>query len=196
MFQRLALSRRAVIGLVLAAALPVLAGCGLEAKDYTSKEHATVQGASNHIAAIDIRDVFITSDADLSGTIKTYLVATLVNNSKSADSLTGVTTSLGPATIGGAGAATGTVTLPPSTVSPVQLSDPSIDSTAPTITIQTTNQPTVGTTAQVTFDFAVAGQSPQLAVPVIAGGESLSPERAVPYGQATPPVETEPSASD
>ena len=49
---------RIASGLVLTATLATVAGCGMEAPDETAKEHASIQAASNHIGAIDIRNAW------------------------------------------------------------------------------------------------------------------------------------------
>lgn len=187
---------RATVLAALALATPVLAGCGIEAKDETSKEHATIQAASDHIGAIRIRNAFITSipgagQVTKSGATRSYLVVTLINNGTTADTFTGVSTSLGAAVLTPAsGATTGKsgVTLPPGVV--VQISDPAINPTAPTLVI-TGSSAAVGTTQQVTFSFANAGTTGPISVPVVDPGGSLSPTRVIPTTQITPtpPIE-------
>jgi hypothetical protein len=176
---------------VLALATPVLAGCGMEAKDETSKEHAAIQAASNHIGAIRIRDAYITSPPGAgqltkTGATRSYLVVTLVNNGSQVDYFTGVSTGLGISVLN-PGAATNVaangVALPPGVV--VQISDPEINPAAPTLEITGTS-PVVGTTQNVTFSFARAGTTGQLAVPVVDPGGSLSPTQVVPTDQITP----------
>jgi hypothetical protein len=173
-------TQRTVAAAALALALPVLTGCGLEAKDETQKEHTEVQAASNHIGGIRIRNAFITGTdaATLTGGT-TYLVVTLVNDGTKPDTFNGVTTSLGTATLSG-----GPVTLPPGVV--VEISDPQIDPTDPTLTVDGT--PTVGTTVPVQFSFAVAGTTSALAVPVVNGTEGLAPTQVIPTTQATVPT--------
>ncbi|MGN6474475.1 MAG: hypothetical protein ACTHK4_12620 [Mycobacteriales bacterium] len=182
---------RAMVFAALALATPVLAGCGMEAKDETSKEHAAIQAASNHIGAIRIRDAFITSvpgpgQLTKTGATRSYLVVTLVNNGSQPDTFTGVSTGLGISVLNPGGATTiGTngVTLPPGVV--VQISDPEINATAPTLVI-TGSSPVVGTTEAVTFSFARAGTTGQIPVPVVDPGGSLSPTQVIPTDQATP----------
>lgn len=173
-------TQRTVAAGALALALPVLAGCGMEAKDETSKEHSQIQAASEHIGAIKIRNAFLTTlpGGGSAGAGKTYLVVTLVNDGKTADQLTGVTTSLGDATLQG-----GSVTLPPTVV--VSISDPQIDPQAKTATIAAATAPTVGTMAQVEFSFANAGTTGEIDVPVVAPGGSLTPIQVIPTTQAT-----------
>jgi hypothetical protein len=186
---RRAIKPRATAFVALALATPVVAGCGIEAKDETSKEHAAIQAADNHIGAIRIRDAYITStpgDVTKAGATRSYLVVTLVNNSTRPDTFTGVSTGLGVSVLNaGAGATVGTngVTLPPGVV--VQISDPQISPTAPTVVI-TGSTPIVGTTEPVSFSFANAGTTPQIAVPVVDPGGSLSPTQVIPTDQATP----------
>lgn len=173
-------TQRSIAAGALALVLPVLAGCGMEAKDETSKEHTQIQAASNHIGAIKIRNAFLTTLPSAtsvdSGT--TYLVVTLVNDGRTPDALTGVTTPLGTATLQG-----GPVTLPPGVV--VSISDPELDPSATTLAVTTATAPTVGTTEPVSFSFATAGTTENLDVPVVAPGGSLSPDQVIPTTQAT-----------
>lgn len=182
---------RAIVFVALALVTPVLAGCGIEAKDETSKEHASIQAASNHIGAIRIRDAFITSvpgpgQVTKTGSTRSYLVVTLVNNGTQPDVFTGVSTGLGVSVLNPGGATkigTNGVPLPPGVV--VQISDPQINPDAPTLVITGTN-PVVGTTQAVTFSFARAGTTAQLPVPVVDPGGSLSPTQVIPTTQETP----------
>lgn len=181
---------RALAFTAIALAIPVLAGCGIEAKDETSKEHSQIQAANFHIGGIRIRNAFITSlpgenQTTKAGTVRSYLVVTLVNNSSKPDALTGLSTGLGIVTLKpGADTTIGTsgVTLPPGVV--VQISNPEINPTAPTAVIEGT-LPVVGTTELVTFSFANAGTTRQIAVPVVSPGGSLSPTQVIPTDQAT-----------
>ncbi len=196
MIQRPVRTRRLVSAVALAAIVPVLASCGLEAKDETSKEHAAIQAASNHLGPIDIRNVFIANVADSTGTIRPYLVATLVNNSAKVDTRTAVSTSIGAGTLDDTDAAAGGITLPPNTQFPVQLSDPNIDSTDPSVTIAAKSLPADGTTVTVSFTFAAAGQIKAFAVPVVDDNYTLNPTESVPTNQATPPAEDAPPTDD
>ncbi len=182
--------QRLLVLTALALATPVLAGCGIEAKDETSKEHAEIQAASNHIVGIRIRNAFITpatgtTATAAAGSARSYLVVTLVNNGRHADQLTGISTSLGTATLNthgdGAGASSG-VDLPHGVL--VRIATPEMDPDAPTLEI--TGMPAVvGTTALVSFTFANAGTTQQIAVPVVSPGRNFSPTQAVPTDQAT-----------
>lgn len=182
-------TQRAVLLASLALATPVLAGCGMEAKDETSREHSQIQAASNHVGSVRIRNAFITSlpgadQVTQTGSTRSYLVVTLINNGAD-DALTGVSTGLGIATLNaGPDATIGTngIALPRGV--PVQISDPELDPTTATIVI-TGSAPTVGTTQLVTFSFARAGTTRQLAIPVVSPGRSLSPTKVVPTNQAT-----------
>ena len=187
---------RIASGLVLTATLATIAGCGIEAPDETSKEHASIQAASNHIGSIDIRNAYVVNASDDSGNLHPYLVVTLVNNATTPDLLTGITTSVGSVSLDDADAAAGGVTVPPRTVDGVQFADPQIDSTDPTASIDTSKQLTVGTTINVSFAFENAGQIKAFAVPVEDNDFSLSPTAPVGTEVATPPAETAPSADD
>lgn len=176
---------RATVLAALALATPVLAGCGLEAKDETSTERSQIQAAANDIGAVKIRNAFITTVPGTDGAARTYLVVTLVNNSKAADALTGVTADFGVASLkAGPETTIGTsgLVLPSGVV--VQVSNPEINPDAATVQVTGTT-PVVGTTQLVTFSFANAGTTPQLAVPVVSSGGSLSPTQVIPTDQAT-----------
>jgi hypothetical protein len=182
------IARRTSVVVALALATPVLAGCGMEAKDETSKEYSQVQAASNHIGAIKIRNAFITTLPG-GGTgpagPHTYLVVTLVNNSHTADALTGISTSGGAITPhAGADTTIGTSGVPLPSGVVVQISNPEINPDAPTLEL-TGSAPVVGTTQLVTFSFANAGTTKPIAVPVVSSGGSLSPTQVVPTDQAT-----------
>jgi hypothetical protein len=178
-------STRAAAIVVLAALLPVLAGCGLESKDETSKEHAAIQAANYHIGGIRIRDAFITTplaptSAPASANAASYLVVTFVNDGLSSDTFTGITTTIGTTTLTG-----GPVRLPRGVA--VQVSDPLINPAAPRLRI-TGIPPTVGSTVDVQFSFAGAGTTTPIAVPVVAGSPSLVPVQPLPTTTATVPT--------
>jgi copper(I)-binding protein len=183
------IARRASVLVALALATPVLAGCGIEAKDETSKEHTQIQAASSHIGAVRIRNAFITSLPDATqsaatGATRSYLVVTLVNNG-SDDVLTGISTGLGTSTLNaGPTASVGAngVPLPKGVV--VQVSNPEINPDAATVVISGIT-PKVGTTVPVTFTFQRAGTTRPIAVPVVNPGGSLTPTQIVPTDQAT-----------
>ncbi|HVT66095.1 MAG TPA: hypothetical protein VHD81_13155 [Mycobacteriales bacterium] len=179
---------RSVVLVTLASS--VLAGCGMEAKDETSKEHSQIQAASNHIGAIRIRNAFITTQpastgAGSTGSGRTYLVVSLLNRGSAPDALTGVTTDLGSATLTAgpdASVASTGVVLPPHVL--VQVSTPEINPDAATLEIAGT-PPAVGTTELVSFTFANAGTTGKIEVPVVSPGGSLSPTQVIPTDTPT-----------
>jgi len=188
--QRPGFGRRAAVATVLGLALPVLTGCGLEAKDETSKEHSQIQAAASEVSGIRIRNAFITTPlVPVGKSPDAYLVVTLVNGGRAADQLVGVSTATGVATVPG-----GSISLPPGVV--VSISDPDIDSSVPAIPISG-KAPTVGTTVPVEFSFATAGNSIELQVPVVSpDGLGLAPTQSIPTDQATPPAAEAPLATD
>lgn len=185
-------SRRVVAGLVLGLSLPVLTGCGIEAKDVEDHEHTSVQSANYTIDGVAIRNAYITTPLTTakgkSGTTA-YLVVTFVNDGKQTNQLTEVSTPLGVATI-----PQGSLALPPGVA--VRVSDPDIDSSLAAIPISG-KTPVADTTVAVTFSFTPAGSTGPIQVPVVAPeGLSLSPTTTVPTGRATPPSDDAPLASD
>jgi hypothetical protein len=172
-------TQRTIAAGALALALPVLAGCGIDSKDETQKEHSQVQAADDQIGDIQIRDAFLTTPLGPNGIAgnRTYLVVTLVNNGSTPDTFTGVTTALGTATL-----SSPSVTLPPGVV--VQISDPQINPTAPTLVVSGTT-PIVGNVEPMQFSFATAGTTPDIDVPVVNPGGNLQPTQVVPTIQAT-----------
>lgn len=171
-------TQRAVAGAALAVLLPILAGCGIDASDQTSNARPQVQAADHTIGAVRIRDAYITTLPDATGANTNYLVVTLVNDGRSSDTFTGISTSLGTGTF-----SKGPVTLPKGVV--VQLSDPEIDPTAPTLTVSGAT-PTVGTTVGVKFSFADAGTTGTIPVPIVTPGANLNPTQLIPTTQDTP----------
>lgn len=199
MIQRSAAGRRAAVAVVLSLAVPVLTGCGLEAKDETSKERSQIQAAADQIGGIRIRNAFITAPLvslpAVSGTStkpgppgpSAYLVVTLVNDGPT-DVLTGISTTIGVGTL-----SSGSVTLPRGVV--VQISDPDLDPSAPAIAISG-KTPTVDTTVPVKFEFTTAGETSQIQVPVVTPPTGMGPTQVIPTTRATPPAEDAPLASD
>jgi hypothetical protein len=195
------IQRRTVAGIVVAATLSMLAGCGFESPDVESSEHASVQAADFSVGAVRVRDVFVTSTHPLSGAVApVHLVVTFVNDGTTADALTGVTSSLGPATLSGTGVqavgATGSALILPPRAMPVEVGDPKQTPNGPTITIAAATQPVVGTFVRVTFTFANAGSSSSEQVPVVPPGETTVPTQPVPTATASVPSEVGVSASD
>jgi copper(I)-binding protein len=165
------IKRRALIGVFLVAAIPVLSGCGLEVKDETSKESSPVQARDVSVGAIDVRNAFITYDtlpapnpnveeplpvATASGS-GGYLVVTLVNNGVKQDALTGVSSPLGTITPTGGSL----VRLLPGI--PVAFGSPGTASAGPYLNVASVNPAADGTNILVRFTFANAGS---LTVPV------------------------------
>jgi copper(I)-binding protein len=180
------IQRRAIIGVVLAAAIPVLSSCGLEVKDETSRESSPVQAADTSVGAIDVRDAFVTYDpqsgiqplASASPGVpgaanagQGFLVVTLVNNGTKPDDFTGATSPLGTIALQGNPQQASPVN-PASTVTllpgvPVTFGAPTLGSTGSTLQIAAGGTPaTTGTDVQVQFSFTNAGSS-TVAVPVV-----------------------------
>jgi hypothetical protein len=175
------IQRRALIGVVLAAAIPVLSGCGLEVSDETSKEQSSVQATDFSVGSIDVRDAFITYPAATSttGTSRGYLVVTFVNNGTTIDEFTGATTSLGAVSVTGSGsagpgsgnAASGAVTLLPGT--------------GPTLRIAAGTPASVGTTVPVQFSFTTSGTGTAQLPIVNTLGETVLPTQSIPAPRST-----------
>jgi hypothetical protein len=193
------IQRRAVAGIVFAATMSMLAACGFESPDVEASEHASVQAADFSVGAVRVRDAFVTS-VQTSGTPTVDLVVTFVNDGTTAETLTGVTTPLGAATISGAGVtasgATGTaLTLPPLGV-PVEVGDSLQSPHGPNITIAATTQPVLGAFVPVAFTFGSAGSSAAEQLPVVPAGETTQPTQPVPTAAASVPSAVGVSASD
>jgi copper(I)-binding protein len=204
------ISRRAVIGVVLAAAIPLLSSCGLEVKEETSRESSPVQATDVSVGPIDIRDAFVTYDqtgiqplastppgvpgAGDSG--PGYLVVTLVNNGKQADHFTGATSPLGTITLQADPQQTGpvsrssAVTLLPGV--PVAFGSPSVGSTGSMLRIAQGGTPgTVGTDVRVQFSFTNAGTA-NLQVPVVDSANiTVDPRQTVPVPTSTETLPSE-----
>jgi hypothetical protein len=187
------IQRRALIGVVLAAAIPVLSGCGLEVSDETSKEQSSVQATDFSVGSIDVRDAFITYPAATSttGTSRGYLVVTFVNNGTTIDEFTGATTSLGAVSVTGSGsagpgsgnAASGAVTLLPGV--PVAFGAPTLGSTGPTLRIAAGTPASVGTTVPVQFSFTTSGTGTAQLPIVNTLGETVLPTQSIPAPRST-----------
>lgn len=185
------IQRRAIIGVVLLAAIPALTGCGLEVKDETSREQSPVQARDVAIGAIDVRDAFITYPTastaapteetplpvatSTSGSTTGYLVVTLVNNGRRPDTLTGITSPLGTISASGGGSA---VQLLPGI--PVAFGAPQLGGTGPSLQVSSTTPATEGTNVLVDFSFANAG-SVTVPVPVVESDDTTTvPNQAIP----------------
>jgi copper(I)-binding protein len=196
------IQRRALIGVVLVAAIPVLTGCGLEVKDETSKEQSPVQARDVSIGAIDVRDAFITYDTttgpsgatsenplplatSISGTSTGYLVVTLVNGASKPDTLVSVTSPVGSIS---SSEVTNTQLLPGV---PVAFGAPETGGTGPMLTIADATPAKQGTNVAVTFTFAHAGTQ-TIPVPVVESDDSSTvPTQAVPTPTTTETLPSE-----
>jgi copper(I)-binding protein len=200
------IQRRAIIGVVLAAAIPVLSGCGLEVAEETSHEASPIQGTNASIGTIGVRDAFVTYDAPsgiqplattppgvpgAGNTGPGYLVVTLVNNGPKRDTLTGVSSQLGSVTVHAVddhhlnaeqtGAANpSAATLLPGI--PVTFGTPDLGGdNGSTLQIATGGAAgTSGTEIKVQFTFANAGTATVLVPVVVAGDVSVDPTQTVP----------------
>jgi copper(I)-binding protein len=210
------ISRRAVIGVVLAAAIPLLSSCGLEVKEETSRENSPVQATDISVGSIDIRDAFVTyapqtgiqplastppgvPGAGNSG--PGYVVVTLVNNGKKADHFTGATSPLGtitmqpspqqanPGQIGPVNPS-GPVLLRPGV--PVAFGAPSVGSTGSTLLIAPGSTPgTLGTDVQVRFSFTNNGAA-TVQLPVVDSANiTVDPTQTVPVPTSTETLPSE-----
>jgi copper(I)-binding protein len=159
------IQRRALIGVFLVAAIPVLSGCGLEVKNETSKEKSPIQATNVSVGAVAVRNAFITYDTQAApnqnieeplpvataASAGGFLVITLVNNGRRADELTSVSSPLGAIT-----ATSGfPVRLLPGV--PVSFGSPGTASAGPYLTIASVNPAADATNIAVQFSFANAG---------------------------------------
>jgi hypothetical protein len=201
------IQRRLVVGIVAVAAFSMLAACGFQSPDVEATEHASVQAADFTVGSVDVGDAFVTSvSGGAGGGSSLFVSATFVNNALTTTStLTGVTTPLGTATINSAAGNVigGALALPPKGVpvvveagAPSALSGQSTQSTVPTITIETTTTPALGTYVPARFTFSGGESSPVIQLPVVPPGETTSATQPLPTGVATPPIEPGVSASD
>jgi hypothetical protein len=210
------IQRRAVIGVVLAVAIPVLSGCGLEVHEETSHETSPIQATNAAVGTIEVRNAFVTYDASTgiqpqatapTGTPGSgnsgpgYLVVTLVNNGSTRDVLTGVGSQLGTVTVHQASQSSGSsstqstssdsVTLLPGI--PVTFGTPSLGGTNSS-TMQLSSGGATGTTGtevRVQFRFANAGSLTALVPVVASGGVTVDPTQTVPAPTSTETVPSE-----
>jgi hypothetical protein len=182
------IQRRVVAGIVFAASTSTLAACGFQSPDVTTSEHNSIQAHDFQVGAVRVRDAFVTTVSTTAPAATTYLVLTLVNDSPTADSLTGITTPLGKVRLTGDSVG-GALAVPAHGV-PVSLEDPAgIDQSGATAMIVTTAPPALGTFVSVQLSFANGGASPTELVPVVPATETTAVSSPVPAGTATPPVE-------
>jgi copper(I)-binding protein len=205
------ISRRAIIGVVLAAAIPLLSSCGLEVKEETSREKSPVQATDFSVGPVEIRDAFVTYDqssgiqplasnpagAPGAGDAGTgYVVVTLVNNGRRIDYFTGATSPLGAITPQTSLSVPGSVNSPlgfkllPGI--PVEFGAPSVGSTGAMLRIAGGGTPAaVGTEVRVTFNFRNAG-SATVQVPVVDSQNiTVDPRQTVPVPTSTETLPSE-----
>jgi hypothetical protein len=188
------IQRRAVAGIVLAASTSMVAACGFEAPDVTAHEHNSVQAADFSVGAVRVRAVAVTSLQTSETATTSYLLVTLVNDGTATDTLTGVTSSLGPVTLTGAGVLGGALTLPPGV--PVEVDQPLLSPGGPTAAFTTTATPAAGTFVPVSFTFETAGTSPTEQAPVVPSTETTAPTVAITQSPAAGPTASGERASD
>lgn len=186
--------RRSAVGLGLAVGATLLAGCGFESPAYTYNEHASIQGAVARTGPIEISDASLTSLQTSELHTTTYLIATIINNGRRADTLTGVTSPLGSVQLTGTGVVGGSLALPPGV--PVKIDQPLVAPNGPTAAVQATAAPAEGTDDNFVFTFANAGPTAQIPVPVVPPDQSLSATSPVPTATASVPVPSGEPASD
>lgn len=207
------IQRRAIIGVVLAVAIPVLSGCGLEVQEETSHEKSPIQGTNATVGSIGVHNAFVTYSAPSgiqplattppgvpgagnSGT--GYLVVTLVNNGPKRDELTGVSSQLGAITVHAVDAHTNqdqTIPVNPSAATllpgiPVTFGTPALGGdNGSTLQIATgAAAGTSGTEIKVQFTFTNAGTATVLVPVVVAGNVTVDPTQTVPVPTSTETV--------
>lgn len=183
------IQRRVIAGLALAASTTMLAACGFDSPAVTNTEHSSIQGTSFATGSIDIRAAFVSAVSSGAATAGSPLavVVTFVNNGK-ADRLISASSPLGPVSLVGPGTQSGSLALPAGV--PVQIVDPSLDTSGPAMTIAATKAAPVGTFVRVSFTFANAGKSATVQVPVLPRGETEQVTTRITGAPATPPVVT------
>jgi copper(I)-binding protein len=208
------IQRRAIIGVVLAVAIPVLSGCGLEVQEETSHETSPIQGTNASVGSIGVRNAFVTYDAPTgiqplastppgvpgSGNTGTgFLVVTLVNNGSKRDVLTGVSSQLGAITVHGVDQNAGSNPTQPVTSSspvtllpgiPVTFGTPALGGdNGSTLQIATgAKSGTSGTEIKVQFTFTNAGTATVQVPVVVAGNVTVDPTQTVPVPTTTETV--------
>jgi hypothetical protein len=146
---------------------------------------------------VRVRNAYVTSVRTGAKPPVPYLVVTLVNDSPTADTLTGITSSLGAVTLTGAGVLGGTLRVPAKGV-PISIDQPLLRPNGPSAAFQTAaaTVPGPGTYVPVQLSFSVAGVSPTEQVPVVPATETTAVATPVPQVTATPPTQAGESASD
>jgi copper(I)-binding protein len=174
-------SPRRSLGIFLITGL-FAAGCGVGRHSETDAEHATPYLANASVGSIGVRAArIVLAGSAASGTTGTsapqaYLLATLVNDSDTADTLTSATVA------GGAVQAAARVSVPAQQA--IQLGEPDLGLTGPVLTVGALSTPLqVGTTQQVTFTFQNAGTR-VLQVPVIESSDVGTTASAAPVSSS------------
>lgn len=188
-------NRSAVVGLVAAASILSLAGCGLDSPAVTNHEHTSVQGNDFAVGPVKVRDVFVTSLQTSESATTSYVVATLVNTSATSQSLTGISSPAGSVTLTGSGVFGGTLSVPPNGV-PLEIDQPLLSPDGPTAALDASTAPAAGTFVPLQFAFGNAGTSTTQQVPVVPPTETTASSSPVPETSLTPLPETGESASD
>jgi hypothetical protein len=153
-------SPRRSLGIVLISGL-FAAGCGVGLHSETDKEHATPYLANVSIGPIGVRAVRVVLVSSPSSTTpgpQAYVLASLVNSSGTADTLTSATVGGGAvAAVDSTGAAASVnLTVPPQQL--VQLGEPDLGLPGPVLGVGALQKPLqAGTTTTVTFTFQSAG---------------------------------------
>lgn len=160
------------------------AGCGAGRDTETDKERSTPYLASVSAGSVAVRAIrVVLSDTGTSSnasatTPQAYLIATLVNRSRS-----GQTESLTGATVAGSavtpvGGSTAAISLPPQQV--VQIGDPDLGFTGPALGVGALQQGlATGTTTTVTFTFQTSG-TVSVQVPVMTSSDVGTTASAAP----------------
>jgi len=186
------IQRRVVVGVVFAAAMSMLAACGFESPAVEDHEQASVQATDFSVGSLRLADTSVVAATTSSAVPQFYVVVTIVNDSGANDTLTGVTTSQGTVTLGGTGAVNGQLPLPPGV--PVKINVPSAGGATLAVTASPT--PQTGAYVPIVFDFAKAGPSQTVQVPVVPAGETTAATQPVPTQTASVPTEVGATAND
>ncbi|HTW21261.1 MAG TPA: hypothetical protein VME70_13740 [Mycobacteriales bacterium] len=185
--------RRAVVATVFVVSAATLSACGFEAPAIETTEKPSIQAVDVKVAAVDVDDTAITTTT-VNGVPHYWLQATFVNNGRTSDTLTRVTTTSGTMTINPAATAGSTgasqppaagVVLPPGI--PVEIGSPVPGATGPSVSAALSPPPQVGDYVTVVLTFAQAGTSARIQVPLIPAGETTNPTQPLPTGTASVP---------
>lgn len=166
--------RGAAVATALLAVLPVLSGCGIGKSNETERSQTTITPRNASIGAVAVRAAYVAPDA--SGTGKGYVVAAVVNNADTADTLTGVTSTAGTVAVAAP------TPLPSRQL--VSFGDPTVGASGTTLPITASSPLTVGTWISVTFVFEKAG-SLVMRLPVQPTTGTTAASTPAPTGEAT-----------